>query len=118
MSKNASAHHLFQNPLRQQLLHHQFFRHVRTEPLTRDKVATFIGQWWHPLHYFTVFLTRCVLVLPDVASKSSILKLLNQEMGEGNAARAHEILFIDTMQRAGFTKAEASESAPFPETEA
>jgi pyrroloquinoline quinone (PQQ) biosynthesis protein C len=84
--------------------------------MTREQVAVFIGQWWHPLHYFPTFLARCVAVLPDIGSKSAVSKILNQETGEGNTKRAHEVVYIDTMERVGFTRAQATEAPPFPET--
>ncbi len=107
---------LNENPLRRQLIEHAFFSRVRSAAMTTDQVAIFIGQWWHPLHYFPTFLARSVAALPDIASKSFITTILNQEAGEGNPHRAHETIYVDSMERAGFSKAQASEMAPFPET--
>lgn len=118
MSRNVLTIRLNEHRLRTQFINHEFFRRVKVAPMTREQVAIFIGQWWHPLHYFPTFLARCVSVLPDIESKSAISKILNQETGEGNPKRAHEILYIDTMRRAGFTKACVTETAPYPETAA
>lgn len=107
---------LNENPLRHRLINHEFFRRVKEMPVTKEQVAIFIGQWWHPLHYFPTFLARCVAVLPDIESKCAISKILNQEAGEGRPLRAHEVIYIDSMQRAGFSRAETAETPPLAET--
>jgi pyrroloquinoline quinone (PQQ) biosynthesis protein C len=118
MPKNALTIRLNEHSLRKQFINHEFFRRVKVDSMTKEQVAVFLGQWWHPLHYFPTFLARCISLLPDIESKSAISKILNQETGEGNPKRAHEIVYIDTMKRAGFTEAQISQTAPFPETEA
>jgi pyrroloquinoline quinone (PQQ) biosynthesis protein C len=115
--KNTLTIRLNEHRLRKQFINHDFFRRVKVEPLSRQQVAVFIGQWWHPLHYFPTFLARAVSVLPDIASKSAVSKILNQETGEGNPARAHEVVYIDSMKRAGFTRDETTAAPPFPETQ-
>ena len=107
---------LHAHPLRKQLVGHPFFECVKTKPATADQVSIFLGQWWHPLHYFPTFLARTVAVLPDIGSKSAISRILNQETGEGNPKRAHEVIYVDTMERVGFTAEQTSQMAPFPET--
>jgi len=104
------------NPLRKELIHHPFFKEVRSSDLTRDKVGVFLGQWWHPLHYFPNFLSRTIDAVPVLEMKTAICKILNQELGEGDPARAHEQLYISTMQDAGFDRATVAEAAPFEET--
>lgn len=99
-------------------LDHPFFQRVEREPLPKADVGMFLGQWWHALHYFTTFLARCVAVLPDMESKSSIAHILNQEAGGGVPARAHEAIFVDTMVRVGFDEDEVVAATPFPETTA
>lgn len=106
------------NPLWQQFSRHRFFRLVRSAPLSKGQVATFLGQWWHPLHYFPTFLARCVAVLPDVESKCRISSILHQELGCGSPSRAHEIVYADTVEGAGFERAQVTGSPPFPETAA
>jgi pyrroloquinoline quinone (PQQ) biosynthesis protein C len=110
------AEQLHVHPLRRQLVNHDFFKQVKAAPLTRDQVAIFLGQWWHPLHYFPTFLSRTVAVLPDIVSKCAIARILNQETGDGNPKRAHEVIYVDTMKLAGFTVEQTSQMAPFPET--
>lgn len=116
MSAHLLDHRLNENPLRHRLINHEFFRRVKVSPVTKEQVAIFIGQWWHPLHYFPTFLARCVAVLPGIESKCAISKILNQEAGEGRPNRAHEVIYIDSMARAGFTRAQTAEAAPYPET--
>ena len=107
---------LEENPLRKELIHHPFFKEVRTSDLTREQVGAFLGQWWHPLHYFPNFLSRTIDQVPVLEMKTAISKILYQELGEGDPARAHERLYISTMEAAGFDRATVAEAAPFPET--
>jgi len=111
MTEQLEAH-----PLRKELIHHPFFKEVRNSDLTRDKVGVFLGQWWHPLHYFPNFLSRTIDAVPVLEMKTAICKILNQELGEGDPARAHEQLYISTMVDAGFDRATVAEAAPFEET--
>ncbi len=105
------------NSLRKRFASHEFFRRVQSAPIRKEQVEVFLGQWWHPLHYFPTFLARCVAALPDIESKSAISRILNQETGGGKAARAHEVIYGDTMERAGFSRDQVTGSAPFPQTE-
>lgn len=108
---------LEENPRRKALIHHPFFKEVRTSPaLDREKVGVFLGQWWHPLHYFPHFLSRTIDVVPMLEMKTAISKILYQELGEGSPARAHERIYVSTMTDAGFDAATVSEAAPFEET--
>ena len=107
---------LEENPLRKQLIHHPFFKEVRSSELDRGKVGVFLGQWWHPLHYFPNFLSRTIDAVPVLEMKTAICKILHQELGEGDPARAHERLYISTMEEAGFDRATVAEAAPFAET--
>ena len=107
---------LEQNPLRKELIHHPFFKEVRSSDLSHEKVGIFLGQWWHPLHYFPNFLSRTIDQVPVLEMKTAICKILNQELGEGDPARAHEQLYISTMRDAGFDRATVAEAAPFEET--
>jgi len=104
------------HPLRQGLISHSFFERIRTAPLTRGQVATFLGQWWHPLHYFPVFLSRLISISPRVELQTAVSKILYQELGEGDERRAHEVLYINTMTPLGFSKAEVSAAPPFSAT--
>jgi pyrroloquinoline quinone (PQQ) biosynthesis protein C len=107
---------LEENPLRKKLIHHPFFKDVKTSELTREQVGTFLGQWWHPLHYFPNFLSRTIDAVPVLEIKTAICKILNQELGEGDPARAHERLYVITMEAAGFDRATVAQAAPFAET--
>jgi pyrroloquinoline quinone (PQQ) biosynthesis protein C len=108
---------LEENPLRKGLIHHPFFKEVKSsETLTRDQVGVFLGQWWHPLHYFPHFLSRTIDVVPLLEMKTAISKILYQELGEGDPARAHERIYVTTMTDVGFDAATVSEAAPFEET--
>ena len=107
---------LEENPLRTELIHHPFFKEVRSSDLGRETVGVFLGQWWHPLHYFPHFLSRTIDVVPMLEMKTAISKILYQELGEGIPARAHERIYVSTMTDAGFDAATVSEAAPFAET--
>ncbi len=104
------------NALRQKLITHPFFDRIGSADLSRGQVATFLGQWWHPLHYFPVFLSRLISVCPEVRMKTAISKILFQELGEGDAARAHEVIYVDTMTPLGFSRSDVAGAAPFPAT--
>ncbi len=103
------------NPLRKNLIHHRFFDEIRSG-ITRDDVAVFLGQWWHPLHYFPDFLSRSIAVVPKLETRTAISAILFQELGEGDPARAHERIYIGTMADAGFSRKEVAEAAPFEST--
>jgi pyrroloquinoline quinone (PQQ) biosynthesis protein C len=107
---------LEENPLRKELIHHPFFKEVKSLPLTREQVGVFLGQWWHPLHYFPNFLSRTIDQVPVLEMKTAICKILNEELGEGNPALAHERVYVTTMEEAGFDRATVAEAPPFEET--
>src|SRR5262245_64554884 len=104
------------DPLRQRLIAHPFFERVARESLTHGPFSTCLCQWWHPLHYFPVFLSRLISVAPRIEVKTSIAKILYQELGEGDARRAHEVVYLDTMTPLGFSRAEVAGAAPLPAT--
>ena len=107
---------LEQNPLRKALVHHPFFKEVKSFDLTREKVGVFLGQWWHPLHYFPHFLSRTIDQVPMLEMKTAISKILYQELGEGSPERAHERIYVSTMTDAGFDEATVAQAPPFEET--
>ena len=109
---------LAESPVYKQFRDHPFFHAVGSADLTRQQAATLIEQWWHPLHYFPEFLARCVAALPDIASKSAITRILNQEAGDGDPARAHEVVYLDSMRRCDFDPGRISGAAPYEETAA
>ncbi len=104
------------HPLRGRLIEHPFFGRIGSADLTRGQVATFLGQWWHPLHYFPVFLSRLIAVSPRVEVKTAVSKILFQELGEGDARRAHEVIYLTTMTPLGFGRSEVGGAAPLPAT--
>ena len=109
---------LDRHELHKQFTAHEFFRYVDRGTVTVQKAAVIVGQWWHPLHYFPTFLARCIAVTPDIESKSAIARILAQEVGCGNPRRAHEVIYIDSMQHAGFAREQITLSTPFEETAA
>jgi len=109
---------LADSPVYKSFRDHPFFRAVDTADLTTDQAAVLIEQWWHPLHYFPEFLARCVATLPDIAAKSAIARILNQETGGGDATKAHEVIYVDSMRRCGFDPQRVCGSPPYGETAA
>ena len=107
---------LIDNAVHRRFVDHSFFRRIEAEKMTTEDVTTFLGQWWHPLHYFPTFLARCVSALPDIESKSAIAHILNQETGEGKPFRAHEVVYADSMDRAGFDRTAVTASVALTET--
>lgn len=107
---------LMANDVHRAFTAHPFFAKVKAGRVGRDQVELFLGQWWHPLHYFPTFLAGCVATLPDIASKSAIARILDQEAGGGDPARAHEAIYAESMAKVGFPGVTAA--APFPETAA
>ncbi|WP_433654881.1 TenA family transcriptional regulator [Nocardia sp. CA-128927] len=97
---------------------HPFFASVDNVEFSKEQAAILIEQWWHPLHYFPTFLARCVAVLPDIAAKSAITRILNQEAGGGVVAKAHEVIYADSMAKCGFDRDRVTGTAPYPETAA
>jgi len=102
------------NELRRKLISHSFFDRIPKADLTRGQVATFLGQWWHPLHYFPSFLSRLISITPRIEMKTAISKILFQELGEGDPGRAHEVIYVRTMTPLGFSEAELTGAAPLP----
>jgi pyrroloquinoline quinone (PQQ) biosynthesis protein C len=85
--------------------------------VSRQQVAIVLGQWFHPLHYFPVFLSRLVSVSPDLEMQTNICRILWQELGEGDAERAHEKVYVDTMREVGFNPRDVANADPLGETE-
>lgn len=106
------------SPVYRAFVGHPFFVGVDSVELSRGQAALLIGQWWHPLHYFPTFLARCVAVLPGIGSKSAITRILNQEVGGGVVARAHEVVFVKSMEECGFDAEGVTGAVPYAETAA
>lgn len=113
---SATLDHLSSNKLRHQLLAELEELRCLGGTLTRDQVSIVLGQWFHPLHYFPVFLSRMISVSPNIDTQTQISRILWQELGEGDSARAHETIYISTMTNAGFDADSVGKAAPFNAT--
>ncbi len=74
----------------------------RAGELSKEQLAMLLNQWYHPLHYFPVFLSRIISVAPSLEMQTHVSRILWQELGEGDPERSHEKLFVDTFADAGF----------------
>lgn len=84
--------------------------------LPREHAVVILGQWFHPLHYFPVFLSRLISVTPSVAAQTYISRILWEELGEGDPLRAHERIYVETMVDGGFAKDRFTEAPPLDAT--
>lgn len=84
--------------------------------LPKELAVVILGQWFHPLHYFPVFLSRLISVTPSVESQTYISRILWEELGEGNPERAHEKIYVQTMVDGGFEKTQFTEAPPLAAT--
>lgn len=114
------ADRLYASESYQRFAAHPFFEAVTSDEqeVTVDQVEIFLGQWWHPLHYFTTFLARCVATMPDVESKASITAILHQEAGAGPGRKAHETIFHESLAEIGFAASVTTGTEPYEETAA
>jgi pyrroloquinoline quinone (PQQ) biosynthesis protein C len=94
-----------------------FLKRLRDEQFSLAQVSIIIGQYWHPISYFTVFLPKAIAVSPTIPLRTFISKILWQELGEGNSDLAHETLYIQTMVEAGMTQEAITQAPPLPATE-
>ena len=109
---------LMKDSRRADLINHRFFSRVRTSrELDKAQVARFLGQWWHPLHYFPTFLSRLVSSVRDLEMKTAVSKILWEELGEGRVERAHERIYVSTMTSVGFPVEAINAAPPLPTTE-
>jgi hypothetical protein len=86
--------------------------------LAVGEVGVILGQWYHPLHYFPIFLSRLVSVAPTIEMQTVISRILWQELGQGDPQLAHEKIYIDTMAAVGFKPEVVACSTPFGATAA
>jgi pyrroloquinoline quinone (PQQ) biosynthesis protein C len=84
--------------------------------LPRELAVVILGQWFHPLHYFPVFLSRLISVTPKLEAQTHISRILWEELGEGDPRRAHEKIYIETMVDGGFDKTQFTEAPPLAAT--
>jgi len=85
--------------------------------LPREHAVVILGQWFHPLHYFPVFLSRLISVTPNIEAQTYISRILWEELGEGAPDRAHERIYVETMVSGGFEKTQFTEAPPLAATE-
>lgn len=84
--------------------------------LTPEQAVVILGQWYHPLHYFPVFLSRLISVSPNIEAQTYISRILWEELGEGDPRRAHEKVYVETMLGGGFVEEQFTEAPPLPAT--
>src|ERR1041384_75279 len=84
--------------------------------LSREQVVTILGQWFHPLHYFPVFLSRLIAAAPNLETQTFVSRILWQELGEGAPENAHEKIYVETIQDSGFDPDLITKAAPFDAT--
>jgi pyrroloquinoline quinone (PQQ) biosynthesis protein C len=107
---------LERHALRSRLVQHPLFDYIENGDVSRDLVARFVGQWWHPLHYFPTFLARTIAAANSLQVQTAASRILFQELGEGDSSRAHESIYSTTMQSAGFSLEQIQGAAPLPTT--
>lgn len=84
--------------------------------LTPAQAVVILGQWYHPLHYFPVFLSRLISVSPTVEAQTHVSRILWEELGEGDPRRAHEKVYVETMRGGGFVEEQLTQAPPLPAT--
>lgn len=94
------------------VIRHPFFDRVRSKGLSKAGAQAFIGQFWHPSHTFPSFLAGLIARSPSLDVKTSLSRVLWQELGEGDPQRAHESIYVSSMVAAGFRDPSAPEDAP------
>lgn len=103
-------------PMRKMLIKHSLLERMKHEELKEEQILLILGQWWHPLHYFPNFISRLISICPTLEMKTTLSKILWQELGEGNITRAHEEIFITTMKDVGL-KPSSFDEEPLKQTE-
>lgn len=100
------------SPECQQVLNHRLFPRVAEDGLSLEAAERFVGQFWHPSHYFPTFLAGLIAVAPSLEVKTSLSRILWQELGEGDPRRAHESIYVDTMLALGLRNPAVPEDPP------
>ncbi|HEX8557014.1 MAG TPA: iron-containing redox enzyme family protein [Pyrinomonadaceae bacterium] len=109
---------LLDNPVRNNLVRYLKTLKHDCGVLSREQVLVILGQWFHPLHYFPDFLSRLISVSPDIETKTSISRILWQELGEGDPRQAHERIYVSTIADGGFTAEQVTTAEALPATRA
>lgn len=110
------AERLNQLESRRMLKEHSLIRRMKSEKFNREQVRIILGQWYHPLRYFPMFVGRLIGLSPTLKERSVLAKILWQELGQGELAMAHEQIYIDTMTELGFSAEEFVDVEPFAAT--
>ncbi len=85
------------SPAKERFVKNPVLRKLRVDTLTPEQATVVVGQYWYPIEYFTTFLPKVIASSPKLAIKTLVSKVLWQELGEGDVAKSHETLYIDTM---------------------
>lgn len=107
---------LSRHALRNKLIQHDFFIEIDNTVFSKEQVSVMVGQWFFPLHYFPVFLSRQIAVSPVLEMQTFVSRILWEELGEGNPQNAHEKLYVKTIQDAGFDAAKILNAKAFEST--
>ena len=107
---------ILDNPVRNNLV--RYLKALKSDcgVLSRGQVLIILGQWFHPLHYFPDFLSRLISVSPDIETKTSISRILWQELGEGDPRQAHEKIYVETIADGGFAPERVTNAEAHPAT--
>jgi pyrroloquinoline quinone (PQQ) biosynthesis protein C len=116
--RSAILESLTKNEARLAVTQHPFFAWVSESRIERPQVAKFLGQYWYPMHYFPTFLGQLVAEAPKLEVKTAVSRILWQELGEGDPARSHEQLYIETMVAAEFEPGQFVDVPPLESTRA
>ena len=73
---------------RKSLIQHPFLLDLRNNSFSTEQMAIILGQWFHPLHHFPVFLAEIIAIAPNLSIQTAISKILWQELGEGDPKRS------------------------------
>jgi hypothetical protein len=109
---------MLDNPVRNDLVRYLKALKHDCGVLSREQVLIILGQWFHPLHYFPDFLSRLISVSPDIETKTSISRILWQELGEGDPRQAHEKVYVDTIADGGLAADRVTGAEAHPATRA
>lgn len=109
---------LANNPVKTELVGYLKELKASCGTLSREHMAVLLGQWFHPLHYFPTFLARLISVAPQIETQAFISRILWQELGEGDPARAHEKIYIETILDGGFEQHRIDAATPYAATAA
>jgi hypothetical protein len=100
------------NPLKAELVNCLKELKASCGTLSRDQMVVFLGQWFHPVHYFPTFLARLISVTSQIETQTFISRILWQELGEGEPERAHEKVYIETILDGEFEQRRVDEATP------